>query len=245
MSGDAVDVSVAGMKLTLAMPIYGQVPGETVESVVSTMGACRRAGVDVRWVSVLHQSVISRARNTLHARTLERTADSDVCLWVDSDMVWRGDDVLRLLAIMRHYTEVQSVAVLGRRKRRDLVESYAGMVMHDDEGRPTRMGPLWEAERHGWAFVAMRLDLMRRQSRWAHEEGRTYEAGGQAYAEVYRTSMADGRHWTEDYTACRELRARGERLWIDPAISLGHVGSYVWSGSIGDMLANQRPGEMG
>jgi hypothetical protein len=36
-----------------------------------------------------------------------------------------------------------------------------------------------------------------------------------------------------DYNFCKKARALGYRIWVDPTLELGHLGSKLWQGSIG------------
>ncbi|MFO1126365.1 MAG: hypothetical protein U1E25_14550 [Methylocystis sp.] len=41
---------------------------------------------------------------------------------------------------------------------------------------------------------------------------------------------------SEDYVFCNRWRALGERVWVDPTITLGHVGSWNFTGCVSETL---------
>jgi hypothetical protein len=38
----------------------------------------------------------------------------------------------------------------------------------------------------------------------------------------------------EDYSFCKRWRDMGGQVWVDPSISMGHLGTKIWKGRLAD-----------
>jgi hypothetical protein len=54
--------------------------------------------------------------------------------------------------------------------------------------------------------------------------------------EAYWETDENGlRHkYGEDYSFCKRWRDMGGRVWVDPTISMGHLGTKIWKGRLAD-----------
>lgn len=236
-----VQVSLQGRGLVVAMPVHAQVCGETMISLVATVQLLAKHGVRVSLACVLHQSVVSKARDILHARALQVDPSADAVLWLDADMIWRAEDVLRTFARIVADDQADVVAAVGRKKCRDLRHDYAGapMTKTGEDGRAyiEAKDGLWRAHRFGYAWVMQARHVMERLTEDAISQGKTYRVNdGEDVQHIYGMELAGELLWTEDYTVCKRMRKLGVQMWIDPSIWLGHVGMYVWEGRFGEYL---------
>lgn len=55
----------------------------------------------------------------------------------------------------------------------------------------------------------------------------------------YHEFFAQTAEASEDYLFCNRWRDLGGAVWVDPEITLGHVGSYTYRGSVSEMLVEK------
>jgi hypothetical protein len=48
---------------------------------------------------------------------------------------------------------------------------------------------------------------------------------------LFDTIIEDGRYLSEDYTFCRRWQNMGGKIYVDPTVTLDHVGTYTFKGS--------------
>src|SRR6476619_2836701 len=83
--------------LAIATPVYGGVHPCFTQALMHTKALLPRHGIDVQWGFLTGNSLISRGRNNLTAYCLSN-ADVTHILWIDGDIAWQPQDVLRLLS---------------------------------------------------------------------------------------------------------------------------------------------------
>ncbi|MBQ2404001.1 MAG: hypothetical protein II280_01155 [Lachnospiraceae bacterium] len=157
-------------------------------------------------------SLVYHARNNLARQALK--TDADYVLWLDSDMVFAPDTLIRMLKVCKDNDIDFLTAVCFRRKppytpclfdRLEKVEKGASYtaLMSVPEG-------LFKVGGCGFAGVLMRSDvLLSVQSRF---EGRMFDP-------------MDG--FGEDVSFCWRARQCGYEIWCDSSIEFGHVGNCI------------------
>jgi hypothetical protein len=56
---------------------------------------------------------------------------------------------------------------------------------------------------------------------------------------IFERMMVDGRRWSGDLNFCREARALGFKVWVDPEMKFTHQGQMRWSGCLGNYLRDK------
>lgn len=209
-------------------------------SLVDTVLLLDRLGIGHALQMVVGSSNLPRARNELCARFLA-SGCTDL-LFIDDDMEWRANDVLRLLA-----SDKPIAGAVGR-KRVDKPNSDPAVWC----GEP-RLGEGNAIEQDDMGFVRFKKVgtgfLM--ISRDAFEEiiaahpdwkGRGNDGMTDAIRQNYYRffKFADDEFETgEDFTFCEAWRALGGQIWVDPEAVLGHVGEKNYSGSISELMRRE------
>jgi len=220
-------------KVMIATPAYdGTLCVAYVQGLVETDRALRDAGISLSLHFTMQSSLVMHARNEIVADFMQ--SDCTDLIFVDSDIGWRGADVVRLLSY-----DVPVVAGVYRRK----TEALSFVVAFPDGGKVLRdrASGLVEASRVGAGFLRLRRDGLERMIA-AHPDLRYQPAQRPADSPCYAlfdTSMIDGELAGEDWTFCARWRALGGRLWVDPEIALTHVGKYAYTGALRDALQPQ------
>lgn len=152
------------------------------------------------------QSLICDSRNRLAARALE--AECDWLLWLDSDMAFPGDALVRLLS---HRVMMVGAAYA----RRAPPYGEVGAVDDDPEHDPVKSAADGLTEMKVMPFGCM----------LTHANLFARDVPPPWFQTVYRDDAAPV---GEDAFFCRAVRERDGDVWRDSALSLqvGHIGSH-------------------
>lgn len=213
-----------GMSVAIAMPAYGPIPAETARSLFATAQACERVGVICHLI--ITSGLVELARDLALSEFLAGPCRK--LFWIDADMVWEPSSFLRLLAMS---TKVDVVCAAYQQK----VEGLPQYVINFEPGRPANEYGLIPIKGAGLGFAVVDRVACQRISDWAPEivdglNGRTQRA-------VFRVDVVDGRRRTEDMAFFADLEEHGFQTWLDPMISLGHIGKREWRGRLVDTFA--------
>ena len=194
------------MKVFIAVPSMDTIPALFAQSLALLQRDCE---VQICWEV---GSLVYHARNNLARQALK--TDADYVLWLDSDMVFAPDTLIRMLKVCKDNDIDFLTAVCFRRKppytpclfdRLEKVEkgaSYTALLSVPDG--------LFQVGGCGFAGVLMRSDvLLSVQSRF---EGRMFDP-------------MDG--FGEDVSFCWRARQCGYDIWCDSSIEFGHVGNCI------------------
>jgi len=66
-----------------------------------------------------------------------------------------------------------------------------------------------------------------------------YERRGERIVGLFDPHKTGFAKLGEDYSFCQRWRDLGGKVWIDPEIQMGHIGSKVFAGHLGDWLRNR------
>lgn len=223
----------------ICTPIARSPAWQYTASLASTLLYLTERGIRVTFQFVVGGSVIHRSRNELVAHFL--ASDCTDLLFVDDDMQWAAEDVLRLLG-----SDKPLIGGVGRmrcQKPNSDPAVWCWRPLRDAAGAPIQdaMGAL-EVRGFGAAFMLINrrvfVDLAA-----AHPEWR--RAGPSDWApelianhwEMFTPSETDEvGELSEDYGFCHRWRRLGERVWVDPTIRLGHVGAFNYAGAVEELL---------
>ncbi len=220
----------------IATPIARHPTHQYCTSLVTTMGHLTQLGIRLMVHSVVGSSNLAQARSALAAAFLASQATD--MLFVDDDMGWNSGDVVRLLA-----SDKAVIGGIGARKlpfhdadpRKWCYIPLAGPRNQDDEGAI-------EVASVGTGFSKITREPFLRMIA-AHPEWKRRGLPGMPAAvceNYYRfySFSADtfSEELGEDAAWCRDWRALGGKVWVDPKIRLVHVGQSEYTGDVGAMF---------
>lgn len=211
------------MSVCIGMPVSRDVPWPTALSLTRTAHACALRGIPFDIAAVVGSSVITTARSTVVHRFLQGTASR--LFWIDSDIEWSADDFLRLLALSSKMDVVSGAYPL----KRD--EQTAFVIRHPD-AKKFELNPYGcvKIDGLGLGFTVMTRGVVEAV---AEKKRRVLnEPTGESMAEVFRIDAQDGAIRGEDIAFFEDIRDEGFELWLDPTISLGHVGQKIFRGDV-------------
>lgn len=215
-------VDLSGKTICFGTPAYGgKFDMPYIKSMAYTGALLERQGLDFFTVFVPNDSLIHKARNSIVRAFLTETTATHL-LFVDADMGWDPDAVVRLLS---HDKEI--VGAAGIRKEDPISFCYRP---HPERKICNETG-CWQVESIGTGFLLIARTAIEKMIA-AYPELKYTDAKDVEFHALFYNELAHGKDWSEDYTFCRRWDALGGEIWMDPTIALDHVGGKTWSGSV-------------
>ncbi len=223
---NAFDLS--GMSVMLAMPISRDLPIETVASLIDTMDMLRARNFGNVEIRFQKGGTIPESRSKSVHQFIEWAPDEKAKLFfLDSDMVWTGEDVIRTLALSTVYDLVFGAYPA----KRDPPLFY---VHYDTETVELNAHGLMRVKGLGLGFGSASLRAMRavwNKGKWLQFPG------GDKFPVIFRyDDDGQGTFRGEDMAFFHDLDAAGFPLYVDPMITLGHVGTKIYRANILDSM---------
>jgi hypothetical protein len=243
--------------IMIATPCYGGMIHEPyLRGLTSLVAQMSGAGLPINLSTVVNESLITRARNELvkHFMMTECTH----LMFIDSDIGFTAEDVLRLVSHNKDIV-VGAYPLKGLRWanldgvkdiqdpediRRRVIEYVVNFQFASDEdlqaGRLAVTDGLIEVKDAGTGFMCIKRNVI---------ETMIKEMPELEYQKELRFLMNekddgvrwsifdcekdpdDGRFLSEDYLFCRRWQRLGGKVWLDPEITLTHMGTYAFQGS--------------
>ena len=221
-----VQVNVDFLRTTrvhIAMPCYGGMLTEsTFMSFIKWANTARQLGIDWTLETMVNESLISRARNTLTAKFLDMP-DATHLFFVDADIGWEPWHLLVLLN--------RNVDVIGGLY--PMKTMPIKWVVNGFDGAEEGPDGLQEVSKAGTGFLLMKKHVFEKMN--AHPAVKQYkndiglDPKYDKYLKTYfDTAVRQNRYYSEDWTFCENWRDLGGRIWVDKRVLLRHSGSYVF-----------------
>ena len=240
-----VQVNVDFLKTTrvhIAMPCYGGMLTEsTFMSFIKFANTARQLGVDWTLETMVNESLISRARNTLTAKFLHQK-ESTHLMFIDADIGW---EPWHLLVLLNHDKDV----IGGLYPMKTMPIKW---VVNGFEGAEEGADGLQEVSKAGTGFLLTKRAVFEKMA--SHPAVKQYKNDigldpiyDQHLKTYFDTAVRQNRYYSEDWTMCENWRDMGGRIWVDKRVLLRHSGSYVFCmenqdhlfNNIGPMFAQQ------
>lgn len=221
-----VQVNVDFLRTTrvhIAMPCYGGMLTEsTFMSFIKWANTARQLGIDWTLETMVNESLISRARNTLTAKFLDMP-DATHLFFVDADIGWEPWHLLVLLN--------RNVDVIGGLY--PMKTMPVKWVVNGFDGAEEGPEGLQEVSKAGTGFLLMKKHVFEKMN--AHPAVKQYkndiglDPKYDKYLKTYfDTAVRQNRYYSEDWTACENWRDLGGKIYVDKRVLLRHSGSYVF-----------------
>lgn len=221
-----VQVNVDFLRTTrvhIAMPCYGGMLTEsTFMSFIKWANTARQLGIDWTLETMVNESLISRARNTLTAKFLEQK-ESTHLFFVDADIGWEPWHLLVLLN-----RDVDVIGGLYPMKTMPIK-----WVVNGFEGAEEGTDGLQEVSKAGTGFLLMKRAVFEKMK--SHPAVKQYKNDigldpkfDQHLKTYFDTAVRQNRYYSEDWTFCENWRDLGGKVYVDKRVLLRHSGSYVF-----------------
>ena len=212
-------------KVLIGTPSYdGKLDVWYVDSLMNTQKLCIESGqVDLKAVYVSYDALVQRARNTLFKIAMDGGYDD--LFFIDFDVEWQPEWILKLLACPE---PVVGAALVKKSER----ESYTIKLVEKDLKWNERRD-LIEVEGVGTGFLKISRFAM--EKLWeASEPYMDLDKGPSRM--VFDIKIENGDLVSEDYVACNKWRALGYKTWIDPTITINHIGNKKYVGDFNKFI---------
>ena len=235
MSSSPNKISVKGRHVAIIIPAYTPaLPVEVTNALLNTERVLRQYGVNVSVEYAIECGLIHRVRNELVHTALHSLDGVTDIMMIDSDVVWRPEHVLRLLAMAETHPVNCGMYCL----KDD--EPQFRMIM-DDPGDGF-------AEQDEFGMVKVRgvpagFMMVRREvfEQLADRVDYYYTRHGthkdQKVSAFFQLQIIDHEDYGEDIWFCRQCYNNGIPMWVDPAIDLIHIGRKLYDHKLLDYLS--------
>lgn len=209
--------NLKGLSVFIAMPVKGDIPPETVIALIDTLDALRAKGIPHRYEMFIGGTICG-ARSMATAKFL--TTDCNRLLFIDSDMVWTPDDVIRLLAM----STVMAIVMAPYPSRHEPVQFF--IKCQDSNRLAVNEHGCAEIDGTGLGFAIIHRDVLSRLTE--HAPIIQYMTQPEM-PHVFQFTVSDGQFRGEDVKFCTDAKELGYQCWLDPTIVLGHMGKKKFS----------------
>lgn len=208
--------------IAIGTPCYGGVTANYANSLAASVSLFAKYNINLFPILLSHQSVIQMARNRMLKEVI--ISDADDLVWVDSDIGWKPEDLLKLC--------LHEEDVVGATYRKKLPDTtHFTLVLFKDKQTPDGRG-LLEVSRLGTGFFRMSkkamLEVCSTASEYLEESG--------TIKNVFEVGVRKGEFLSEDFFLCEKLKDLGYKIMLDTKIDLTHEGTFSYRGSISHYL---------
>lgn len=227
VSEQKVTVDLRGKSVAIGSPAYGDIfCTDYVRSILETQSELAKFGVSFGFLTA-RDALVTRARNAIVSVFME-TTDMEYLWFMDADMGWPADGILRMLA-----SGHDVVGIPGKRK----VEGAPSYCVNVEapNAYSDRFGMITVNDIGTGCLMISRAAIKKIMEAFPEK----YYDGNlkRTIHNIFETHIDDNEfYWSEDYTFCRKWRAIGGQVWCDPTQSLIHVGQRSWSGKFKDYI---------
>ena len=221
---------MAGKSVFIALPAYDfKVSLKLAVSLARFAQEAPQHGINIQRGSICGCSVVSRARNLLVQDMLE--SDCDYLMFIDSDINFEPEHVFRLMAWAQD-PKRGIVAAVPRTRSEN--KTYIATLDYDDNGDLTMNGMgLVRAKRVATAFMMVRREVLEQMVE-AHPDWKYYDTRSDRMLPcLFDFQLTEEGYMGEDFLFCDRARDLGFEVWVDPTITLGHMGVQEYTGNYG------------
>ncbi len=220
MADTEKSINLAGRKLMVCVPAYdSKLNIDSAFALANLAVKAGNLGVKLYLTHISGCSLITKARNGLVADFLESDADS--MLFIDADVVVNADAILRLFAL-----SLDKDITAGIYPRRGSDRKFFLDYHLDDKGAlEFDANGLLRISRIGTGFMMIQRHVLEtmiaKHPEWAYDNNVT----NRTEHAIFDLAIVNGEYYGEDYLFCDRAAADGFTVFLDPSISLPHVGS--------------------
>lgn len=216
----------------IGLPVNRDFPWQTAVSLYKTCYMLGRLGIPANVRLVSGSSLANEARNVVLQAYLNNP--ENFLFWIDSDVTWAPEDFIRTLRKAKDLGVVCGTYPI----KREPVECVVNFV----EGSPPdeRTGCL-EITGVGLGFTCIRRDIVlgfaaTKGQKW-HSTNNAMVIDAFRIGSIERNGRLEAQG--EDGAFFADLRALGHRIWLDPALQIGHVGDKEYKMPMVDMNSTE------
>jgi len=212
-------------RVLIGTPSYdGRIDVWFANSLISTVKMSYEKDVHVHAIYVSYDSLVQRARNSLFKLALEGGYDD--LFFIDSDVEWDPEWFFRIL---ERPEPIVGAALI---KKSDEKEGYTVQLL-DNNLKWSTDHKIIEVNGLGTGF--MKVSKFALEKLWEMSEPYTTDEGDEQRM-VCDLIVKDGVLISEDYVICKKWQSLGYKVWIDPTITINHVGIKKFKGDFNSFI---------
>ncbi len=222
----SMQFDLAGLRVMIGMPIMdGKKAWETEKSLLDTRAAIMKTGIHLEERFVIGCSIIEMART----KVLNHFLDSDCnrLFMIDADLVWRPEDFIRLLALSTKMDVVGGTYPAKSEPTVFMLQWDEGELVANDYGCVPIRGM-------GLGFTVVARKVIEGLVKGAPKV--RFPTEKELMPHFFRCGVVKEEFQGEDMAFFEDVRRAGFTVWLDPALTLGHVGTKVYRGCIRDAM---------
>ncbi len=220
MADTEKSINLAGRRLMVCVPAYdSKLNIDSAFALANLAVKSGNLGIKLYLSHVSGCSLITKARNGLVADFLESDADS--MLFLDADVVANADDILRLFAL-----SLDKDITAGIYPRRGSDRKFFLDYHLDDKGAlEFDANGLLRISRIGTGFMMIQRHVLETMIANHPEWSYFNNVDNRTDSAIFDLQIVNGEYYGEDYLFCDRAAADGFTVFLDPSISLPHIGS--------------------
>lgn len=204
-------------RVLIGTPSYdGRIDVWFANSLLGTVKMAYEKDIFVHAIYTSYDSLIQRARNSLFKLAIDGGYDD--LFFIDSDCEWEPEWFFRLLERPEPIVGAALVKKSG-------TEGYTVKLM-DKELKKSEDGKLIQVDGVGTGFL--KIGRFALEKLWEISE--EYTSEGQKHRMVCDIKIENGDLISEDYILCNKWKSLGYKVWLDPTITLNHIGTKKFKG---------------
>lgn len=216
--------SLDGISVFLAMPVHQPLHHLTTTSLIETIALLRAHSVPCE---MQFQSGGAVVENRIKITDTFLKSNKTRMFCFDSDMVWRAEDVIKFLRLSQQLDVVCAAYPTKQEPPNYLVSFVDRRIEPNDDG-------CFEIAGTGLGFTVLRRDIVENLASRAPRVKLVGYPG--TWPGIFRWEYKGEDLVGEDMGFFADIRALGYKVWLDPSVELGHVGTKIYRGSIHDWI---------
>lgn len=224
-------ISLNGISVMIVMVLKGQPTLPTVMSLLRTVDELVRRGIGYDIVFQIDGNV-EYARTKAAHEFLKSKHHRMFC--IDADMEWTADNFLRVLALSMKMDIVGAVYT-SRCDPPKFFMNFEGAVEGCDVTVASNEWGCIPATGYGFGFVCCSRYAIQKISDAAEKV--KFMMAPEPMPHIFACEVTNGEFFGEDMAFFARARRLGFKVFFDPSITLGHVGSKTYSASFQEHMA--------
>lgn len=210
-------------RVLIGTPSYdGRIDVWFANSLLGTVKIAEKKEIFVHAIYTSYDSLIQRARNSLFRLALQGGYDD--LFFIDSDCEWEPEWFFRLL-------DRPEPIVGGALIKKNEKEGYTVKLV-DKQLKWSEDKKVIEVDGVGTGF--MKVSRFALERLWNMSE--PYMSEGDEHRMICDIKIENGDLISEDYVIAKKWRSLGYKVWLDPTITLNHIGTKKYKGNFNEFI---------
>lgn len=231
------------MRVMLATPTLMRYPTlEYMMSVIKTINLCLQFGHTVDTSFVGGDAFISKARNGLVQSFIESWKTdypADVLVFIDDDQAWDEQSFLRIIQAPHEFIGVAIPKKMDAAANDP--QTFNNVALDTDaQGNCYVDNGFLRGTQIGSGMIALKRACIEKMiaaypQRYSPGDGGAHPLHYNLFESKIiwdaKDPMITGQFWGEDLIFCQKWCALGEKMWLDPNVTVEHIGRKSWTGN--------------